>query len=158
MYLQREGSHTTAEELGWSLYDHQSCHIPLSTQSCWSPAAGCAHATAACTEELHVVGLSGREGECLRQKRVLPGSGFVLILLLTCCLHLSPSLRAALLSISFQHMHVHHKATPAPISPFPPMPAGVQDANTPCLSSNADAHPLHTPHEKRGSQAPRLRA
>lgn len=53
---------------------------------------------------------------------VLPGSGCGLILLLTCCLHLSPSFRAALLSISSQHMQAHRKAAPAPTSPFPRSP------------------------------------
>lgn len=48
------------------------------------------------------------------QERMLHGSDFGKTLLLTCCLYLSPSFHVALLSISFQYVHAHHKAALVP--------------------------------------------
>lgn len=99
---------------GWTL--PRPREQPVLLESC---AAGCPYISPAHVEKLRVVGLVGRGRGRWGQERVLPGSGFGITLLLTCCLHLSPSFRAALLSISFQHMHAHRKAALASTSPFP---------------------------------------
>lgn len=103
----------------------------MSIQSCWSPG-------------LH--GKASRDGIGWKRERVvgaemgLPGPGFGITLLLTWCLHLSPSFCGALLSISFHPcIHIVRQHPPH----LSPVPAGLQAAHTPVQSS--DFLSSHTP-------------
>lgn len=135
MYLHRKVSCTAAEP-AWPCLQH--CHLPMSTQSCWSPAL---HRKAA-------YGGIGWKRERVVGAEMEAGSGFGITLLLTWYLHLSPSFHEALLSISF-HPYIHLVRRPLRPPHPSPVPAGLQAAHTPFLPSDT-----HTPCGNRQPGSP----